>query len=87
MPFLLGFSLTTQLPERLTEIPAAVVFYQSLNNFILPDSSPHPAQESLPSSDIKDGYRLLIMRMHQLHFQGAGPFFAYDLCYLHFDRT
>lgn len=21
-----------------------------------------------------------------LHFQGAGPFFAYDLCYLHFDR-
>lgn len=22
-----------------------------------------------------------------LHFQGAGPFFAYDLCYLHFDRT
>lgn len=87
MPFLLGFSLTTQLPERLTEIPAAFVFYQSLNNFVLLDSSPHPAQESLPSSDIKDGYRLLIMRMHQLHFQGAGPFFAYDLCYLHFDRT
>lgn len=21
-----------------------------------------------------------------LHFQGAGPFFAYHLCYLHFDR-
>lgn len=26
------------------------------------------------------------MRMHQLHFQGAGPFFAYHLCYSHFDR-